>query len=132
MFRIAVVSLALVALAGCQPGSGGDRPDPPQPGVLYAPVPVAGEVATPSERAACEAVGGMIQPAGLLGWENCIQSFPDGGQTCSDAADCIGRCMNTGEFVDGPAVGQCEFNDNPFGCHQEIIGGIAQAALCVD
>ena len=100
----------------------------------YQRISFEGEAATPQERARCEAAGGEVQRAGRLGWEACIQTFADAGDTCSDSSDCLGECRNTDEFVaDGaPATGQCAVNDSPFGCHQTIENGIARPALCVD
>lgn len=136
MIRIFIACIVLVSFAACVPSGSGPATGTNQAGggAGYAYVPVAGQFATPQERAACEAVGGTIQPAGLGGFENCIQSFADGGQSCRDASDCIGRCMNYGDFADfdDPVTGQCEASDSPFGCAQEVIGGRAEAALCVD
>lgn len=136
MLKAVIAAFALLSLAGCVPGGTGQSTGAGQPagGTDYAYVPVAGQFATPQERAACEAAGGTIQPAGLAGYESCIQSYADGGQSCSDASDCIGRCMNYGDFADfgDPVTGQCEASDSPFGCAQEVNGGTAEAALCVD
>lgn len=93
-----------------------------------------GAAPTEAEVRACHAAGGDIRPAGMRGWQHCIQSFPDAGNSCADASDCMGRCLNSGEFVGaGAAVtGQCAADDDPFGCYQEISNGVAGAGICVD
>ena len=100
----------------------------------YARIDFAGETATAEERAACEAAGGEVRPAGLLGYDNCVQQFDDAGDICSDGDECLGSCLVTG----GPAevgsnvTGQCAADDNRFGCYQTITDGVADAAICVD
>ncbi|WP_370237620.1 MULTISPECIES: hypothetical protein [Henriciella] len=100
----------------------------------YQRVTFEGREATEMEIAACEAVGGEVQKAGLLGAEHCIQSLPDDGKVCTDSSDCVGRCMVSGESVEVGAetVGQCAATDNPFGCFQLVKDGVADGMLCVD
>ena len=101
----------------------------------YNPVTVEGPIATPEERAACEAVGGEIRPDGLLRYERCHQYLPDGGQSCRDSSECLGRCVNVGDFVDyGMPVdtGQCTWTNSPFGCFQEVVDGLADHGMCID
>lgn len=126
-------SASLLLLAACA-APGETAPDDPNPAAPYERITFEGEVATPAERARCEAAGGTVQRAGMLGWENCIQTFADGGAVCSDSSDCMGECRNTSEFAEAgtAATGQCTMNDSIFGCYQTIENGTAGAALCVD
>ena len=131
--RAHVLPASLLFLAACAvPGE--TAPDDANPATPYERITFEGEVATPAERARCEAAGGTVQRAGMLGWENCIQTFTDGGKTCADSADCMGECRITGDFVEvgAPATGQCTRNDKVFGCYQTIENGRAGGALCVD
>lgn len=131
--RTYLLSASFILLAACAvPGE--TTPDDGHAGTTYERITFEGEVATPAERARCEAAGGTVQRAGMLGWENCIQTFADGGEACSDSSDCMGECRNTGEFAEAgtPATGQCTVNDNVFGCYQTIENGRAGGALCVD
>ena len=120
--------IAVLVGAGCVPGTGlstdGNRS-------TYGPVAVVGAVATPAERAACDAAGGRIQPGGLLGNDICVQRYPDAGQPCADRRDCLGRCLNVAG-PDEPPVGQCQATDNPFGCFSEIYAGGQTGGICVD
>lgn len=86
--------------------------------------------------AACEAQGGEVRPAGLLGAERCIRPYSDAGRSCADSSECEGRCLATDwtgdETTDNASRGVCEADDNPFGCFAEINGGIVGLAICVD
>lgn len=102
---------------------------------VYARVEFAAPQATAEERAACEAVGGTIQPSGKLQWENCVQTFADAGKACSGDADCIGECRYEadGEHVAGTEVtGTCQTTDARFGCRTVVEGGKIAHTLCVD
>ena len=101
----------------------------------YARVDFAGQTATAEERAACEAVGGVIQPSGKLQWENCVQTFAVAGKACSGEADCIGECRYEadGEHVpDTEVTGTCQTTDARFGCRTVVEGGKIAHTLCVD
>ncbi len=102
----------------------------------YEKISFAGEIATPGERARCEAAGGEIRPDGRRGWQQCIQTFADAGKTCSDSDDCLGECrvdLNSMPAVASqPVTGACQVNDSPFGCHATVEDGVAQPAICVD
>jgi len=60
---------AAFALAGCASFHPTAAPEPEAsvPGQAYHRVEIADKVATPAERAACDAVGGEISRQGLLG-----------------------------------------------------------------
>lgn len=102
---------------------------------VYARIEFAGQQATPEERAACEAVGGTIQPSGKLQWENCVQTFADAGKACSGEADCVGECRYEaeGEHVGGTEVtGTCQTTDARFGCRTVVEDGKILHTICVD
>ena len=136
MLKSGIIGAALLALSACTWfGNHGDTSDPGDPATTYQRITFAAETATAEERAQCEAVGGEVRPAGLLGAENCIQTYADAGKACSDTSDCQGLCMVTGEFVDMDSAtntGQCQVTDSPFGCYQTVENGRATPALCVD
>jgi len=100
----------------------------------YAPIGFKSEIATPAERAKCEAAGGEVMRAGLAGFENCIQTFSDSGKTCTDSSDCMGTCRAYGmpSSFDELMTGQCAKTDNVFGCYARIEGGRADGMICVD
>ncbi len=104
------------------------------PAGSYERIAFEGKQATADEQARCEAAGGDVQQAGLLGNEICVQTLPDAGETCSDSTDCLGRCLIQGDSVEPgmTATGQCTANDNPFGCFQAVRDGVADGMLCVD
>ena len=128
--RLPVLILAALFISSCTTPSAEQRSEKP----TYERIVFAGETPTDEERATCEAVGGTIEMAGRLGWQRCLQTFSDGGETCSDTSDCMGKCLKDGNFADvgAPATGKCAPNDNPFGCYQEIIDGVAVSGICVD
>jgi putative hemolysin len=119
-----------LALAACAPQDG------PQP-----PVKPTGETSQPggftremsaADRAACEQSGGTVQRRGRIGMEQCVHRFADAGKTCTDKAQCEGKCVASAVSPDTPAVGQCQADDKLYGCYAEVRDGKAPAAICVD
>lgn len=93
-------------------------------------------VLTGEERAACEATGGYVERAGLLGAERCTRRFSDAGKTCKDSDECEGQCR-AGPKTEAKghlrlATGVCQANDNPFGCFTNVENGTLGPGLCVD
>jgi hypothetical protein len=129
---------AAFALAGCASlyPSAAPEPEASVPGPAYQRVEIADQVATPAERAACDAVGGEISRQGLLGLQQCVQAYPDAGKACRGDEDCEGTCRadpgnqraNPGEL----ATGTCQAVDVPFGCYAMIEDGRMGYTLCVD
>lgn len=127
--------LAALALTGCSLflAPAPVAPEQPEAEASYARIDFADQVATPAERATCEAAGGEVSRMGLLGWEHCLQTYPDAGKVCSDAADCLGTCRNTENHPpQTKATGTCQVADAPFGCYAMIEGGTVGHTLCVD
>ena len=132
MIKAFVAGFVVLSVAACVSSSTATEP---AGNSGYQRVPVAGQFATPEEREACEAVGGEIGPDGLLGYEHCIQTYPDASKSCSDSSDCLGRCLNSGEWVEAGqpvGTGQCQRTDSGFGCAQEITAGLGGPGICVD
>ena len=128
MWKSLIAALTLTACAS-EPAVT-DTPNAPHERITF-----AGEIATADERSMCEAAGGEVRRDGMAGWEHCIQEYADAGAACSDASDCLGRCMIDGEFTAAGQptdAGRCEANNSPFGCFQTVENGVATAALCVD
>lgn len=126
-FLMAIAALVLCACAGTY------TPDPNTPHGEAPYIEIAGEIATPVERKACEAAGGTVQRAGLRGWENCVIPFADGGKVCSDNSECQGQCRYTGDWPPtGKVTGLCQKDNMPFGCYSEMQGGKPTPMLCVD
>lgn len=102
----------------------------------YEKIQFAAQVATPDERARCEAAGGTVERAGRAGWERCVQSYPDAGKACSDSTECLGECRvpdDKREIKAGtPVEGVCQAKDVPFGCHAKVEKGVAGPFICVD
>ncbi len=127
---------AAITFSGCAWFHAPATPDP-EPGAAessYTHIDVAGEIATPAEHAACGAIGGSIRREGMLGWEHCVQTYPDAGKACSGEADCLGTCRYEGEVAEpGTHVpGTCQVVDVPFSCYATVEDGRLQHALCVD
>lgn len=138
MMRLLLIALAGLTVAGCAylqdvyaDGRGFESGADP-----YEKIQFAGETATAAERAECKAAGGEVARDGMLGWEQCIQTFPDAGKVCSDNSDCLGQCRLTAtdEMADWDAEvsGTCQATDTPFGCYSTVEQGRATPMLCVD
>lgn len=139
MFRTGIAAILVSALSSCAIYDGGSKTQPetiPLASSTYETISFENQTVTADERAKCEAAGGVVQPAGMLGWDNCIQMMPDAGKSCTSASDCLDRCMLSleGEYADfgEAATGECSKNDSPFGCYQKVENGIAEPAICVD
>jgi len=123
--------LGVLTLTACTtPVAGEDS------GASYAPITFAGQKASDAERKLCEAAAGEVTRIGRIGNEACVQNLPDAGKTCSDASDCIGRCVletDLSEPVPGTSTdGICEATDNQFGCTTLITDGKIEGTLCID
>lgn len=85
--------------------------------------------------AECAAKGGSIRPVCRTQTPTCVVTYTDVGKTCTDDADCQGKCLLAG---DPPAdrtqqvEGTCQADSDPCGCRTEIKGGLAQETICVD
>lgn len=133
--KILLSLAAALALTGCAwfHSPAAEVLDTAPPERAYERVEVADQVATSAERAACERAGGEISREGLLGWEHCVQIYPDAGKVCSDEDDCLGTCRYEGDAPPGSAVeGVCQTRDVVFGCYAVVDKGVLQHALCVD
>ena len=123
------VMLAALLAAACQPIPADDgRTD------LAQAVPAA---QTPADDAsACAARGGKMLPQGRMQSLQCVVSYTDAGQRCTDGDDCQGDCR-VEDVADAPhagaaAVGQCQATSSRFGCYATVENGKARAAICVD
>ncbi|MBI5939301.1 MAG: hypothetical protein HY859_02630 [Caulobacterales bacterium] len=91
------------------------------------------------ERAQCRAKGGTVGLVGMFGTPACIIPYSDAGKACRDGSDCQGQCIVD---LDGPpgsgpkpgdqTTGQCQKDDQQFGCFATVVDGKAAQALCVD
>ncbi|MBU1385267.1 MAG: hypothetical protein KKG14_03000 [Alphaproteobacteria bacterium] len=117
------VMLAALFAAACQP-----LPDDGGP---------AGVGQTSAEAAsACAARGGEMLPQGRMQTLQCVISYTDAGQRCTDGDDCQGDCR-VEDVANAPdagaaAVGQCQAKSGRFGCYTTVEGGKAEATICVD
>ncbi len=91
------------------------------------------------ERAECRAKGGTVGGVGMFGTPACIIPYSDAGKVCRDKSDCRGQCIvdldgppGNGPKAGDPATGQCQKNDQQFGCFAIVVDGRATQALCVD
>jgi hypothetical protein len=136
--RIILLGAALASVASCSAlrDYHAANPDFGSPSVPYERIQFAGSTPTADERAKCEAVGGRIEKVGRLGTEQCIQTYPDAGKTCSDSEDCLGECRIRDDLMDvkpgKPVEGVCQAEDTPFGCHAWVVRGVAGPTICVD
>ena len=123
------VMLAALLAAACQPMPADDgRTD------LAQAVPAA---QTPADDAsACAARGGKMLPQGRMQSLQCVVSYTDAGQRCTDGDDCQGDCR-VEDVANAPqagaaAVGQCQATSSRFGCYTTVESGKAEATICVD
>jgi hypothetical protein len=136
--RLILLGAAVTVLAACSalrdyhaanPDFGSSAPP-------YERIQFASQFATPAERARCEAAGGEVRQAGMLGWQHCIQTYPDAGQACRGSEDCLGQCRLDGTAgaveAGAPADGICQGSDEPFGCYTRVENGRATQTICVD
>ncbi|WP_407472342.1 hypothetical protein ABFU52_21975 [Xanthomonas campestris pv. campestris] len=88
---------------------------------------------TSTDAAACTAKGGQMRPVGRMQTPRCVVPYADAGKTCTDNSDCSGDCLATSIVPAGTATsGTCQRDSDRFGCRQEVVGGMGQAALCID
>ena len=123
------VMLAALLAAACQPiPAEGGKTDLAQAG------PVAQTPAT--EASACEAKGGKMLPQGRMQSMQCVVSYTDAGERCTDGDDCQGDCriadVTNAPHAGATAVGQCQPTSSRFGCYTTVEGGKAEATICVD
>ena len=90
------------------------------------------ENATPAE---CAARGGTMRAVGRAQTMQCVVSYADAGKRCTTGSDCQGDCrVESTPFPEAGAnaVGQCQADSRPFGCHAKVENGKATPAICVD
>ncbi|TXD45602.1 hypothetical protein TR80_002030 [Xanthomonas campestris] len=119
-------TLSALLLAAC---SNAPTTQPSQAaGVTPAP-----STSTSTDAAACTAKGGQMRPVGRMQTPRCVVPYADAGKTCTDNSDCSGDCLATSIVPTGTATsGTCQRDSDRFGCRQEVVGGMGQAALCID
>jgi len=102
----------------------------------YEKITFADERATAAEAARCKAAGGSVEPGGMLGFDQCVQTYADAGNACQAETDCMGLCLlspDSEDDVDQPTDdGICQATDSPFGCYAEVREGKVHWAICVD
>lgn len=141
-----VAALTALVLAACQPMPQNDTA-PAQLAEAGAPQSIpalpdgadpalAAESSTQEAEAACTARGGKLRRVGRLQSVQCVVSYPDAGQRCTDGDDCQGDCRVDGNGAipaEGAAVvGQCQQTNMSFGCFTRVEDGKADATLCID
>jgi putative hemolysin len=124
------VMLAALFVAACQPmPAEGGKTD------LAQAAPTAAQ--TPADDAsACAARGGKMLPQGRMQTLQCVVSYSDGGNRCTDGDQCEGSCRIP-DVADAPlegaaAVGQCQPTSSRFGCYTTVEDGKAAATICID
>ena len=103
--------------------------------VSCAPTPPPITPSTGPDVAACAAKGGTVRPICRMQRPACVITYADAGKTCSDKADCQGRCLYRGEppADDAAAVtGQCQATSDPCGCFTTVVKGQVGPGMCVD
>jgi hypothetical protein len=130
---VLVAAFGALALVGCAPQDGPQRPVPPSGGEKGENQSYNRDMGA-EDRAACLAEGGTVQRRGMLGMEQCVHAYADAGKQCSDSAQCQGKCVGSAGAVspDKAASGTCQADDRLYGCYAEVRNGKAVAAICVD
>lgn len=89
----------------------------------------------------CKIRGGKYEAVGMRGSLMCVFSYSDAGKKCRDSSDCKGRCLlteNSPEYFewennrDISVTGNCEKENNSFGCFASIIDGHSDGFWCSD
>mgnify|MGYP000042839548 CR=1 FL=1 len=83
----------------------------------------------------CAARGGEIKRVGRMQSEQCVLKYADAGKLCTDGGQCAGDCrIEASPFPNAgqTAEGQCQAESQNFGCHANVEGGKATAAICID
>ncbi len=135
IYKVVCAAVLLALLTACQTGLNGPATTETQnAAIAHERISFQSERASEAERQACEAAGGEVHRAGILGYDNCILPYADAGKTCSDSSDCLGDCRMTwpGAQPEETVTGTCQINDSPFGCFQTVENGRAGHTLCVD
>lgn len=92
----------------------------------------------PAARAACLAKGGVVQRAGLAGFERCTLRYADAGKACRGKKDCLGRCLLDAKHpprtlqANARLRSICEATDNSFGCQTLLENGRNAGTICID
>lgn len=125
-----LVMLAALLAAACQPiPAEGGRTDFAQTTPAAAQTPA-------DEASACAARGGKMLPQGRMQTMQCVVSYTDGGQRCTDGDQCQGSCripdVGNAPQAGAAAVGQCQPTSSSFGCYTTVEDGKAEATICVD
>lgn len=124
------VMLAALFVAACQPmPAEGGKTD-------FAQVAPAAAQTPANEAQACAARGGKMLPQGRMQSLQCVVSYSDGGNRCTDGDQCEGSCRIP-DVADAPlegaaAVGQCQPTSSRFGCYTTVEDGKAAATICID
>lgn len=127
------VMLAALFAAACQPmPAEGGKADLAQGAPAQAPA-----AQTPADAASdCAQRGGKMLPQGRMQTMQCVVSYTDAGQRCTDGDDCQGDCrvedVANAPSAGSTAVGQCQASSSRFGCYTTVEGGKAEATICVD
>ncbi|MCS6624479.1 hypothetical protein N0B44_16290 [Roseibacterium beibuensis] len=129
------VMLAALLAAACQPMPADDgKTDLAQAAPVVAQTSAAQTPA--NDAAACAAKGGKMLPQGRMQSLQCVVSYTDAGQRCTDGADCQGDCrvedVTNAPSAGAAAVGQCQATSSRFGCYTTVEDGKAEATICVD
>ena len=129
MKRLIIAAATLFAACQPMPVDGGRAEFAGAPAAVQSPT---------DEAAACAARGGKMLPQGRMQSLQCVVTYADAGQRCTDGDDCEGDCRieesSAGGFpaAGSAAVGQCQRVSGRFGCYTRVEDGKAQATLCVD
>lgn len=107
----ALVALAVLALASCQPDPFGRT---------------GAEIK--AEEAQCAVDGGRFEPAGITGARMCIRPTPDAGKACTNGTQCTGLCLANSN--DGS--GMCSAETPQFGCIDMLDERGERVVLCID
>tara|TARA_R110000787_G_scaffold9090_4_gene31969 strand:- start:1780 stop:2199 length:420 start_codon:yes stop_codon:yes gene_type:complete len=132
------LAFGLLFVSGCTYFADRQAPETTGPAMTgaYEMITFKGKRATRAEAARCEVAGGSVEPGGMLGYDQCVQTYADAGMSCMSAADCMGRCLlspDSDDDVDQMTDdGICQTTDSPFGCYAEVDEGKVQWAICVD
>jgi len=85
------------------------------------------------EAARCGAAGGACGYGGVACPSACFRKTTDGGQACSDDAQCQSACLTDPDIAVGKsAQGTCHRLVHVMGCENHVRGGRASGALCVE
>jgi hypothetical protein len=119
------LALVMVCVAACGDDGGGER------NVACAPATCFAACEAANDQAACEGAGGTWGVGGLDFRSRCFCPTGEGGDACTDSAQCLGYCIGDRARCGDASEGTCAAQVPVFGCFCRIDAAVGHS-FCVD